>query len=675
MHSSDKCRALRSSIELTKRKHSLKVAVCALALALVAFLAGAGAQAAEEYTIEVNGRLLPAEDRLEYRDLTLFMPLDETVRDALDATISSVPCEGDCFIVTAYGVTVRFEAGSGEIVADGRSYNIGAAPYKVGDVYYVPAGAFFRAIDFETEWNPEDGLLRAGITLELPPAQERFSAIEGVAAPGEAAAPGQRREVDKSIAPPAIAGEPGFEVVDPYLAYTFENSIKILSKKVGGDKTLSRVEEKGDIYNQLNFRFVGLMANGYDFTGILRTNQTTETGTKRGEVKKLSLTWQKNDILMEAYDVQPRFSNYLLRNYPVQGLHYQRQNNLFKWNFVYGKTPKRIRDSKYARYVGGLRIEKNVSRRKEAYIGGAITDVRDTGSYMGDAKQKNFAGSIDGSIKLSDMAEFEGEIANSYSRFSGFDSNRGTAAKYVFNYRSRSVLSKTTYERTSSNFVSETAYYTRGRTEFATLFNKKFSPVTMFGIGLKHKKIRDRVSKIYPMSLDMQPLGDRDYFRLSLQRNFEKTSGSRNRILDTREIRVRDKMGTSRIDVEVGRQKNKVPGSQLAYRDTKSLNVRSVLTDRIGAKFNIKSEKWEKDRVSVTRRLGLTLDYEPEPWTELTLGFGRYYNNPRSARTHVRFTYHRLDIYNDAEWKAEYMFENYRDYNINTVNVSYSFFK
>ncbi len=646
-----------------------------MTLALIISLAAAGVRALEEYKIEVNGLDLPVEDRLEYRDLTLFMPLDESVRDALDATISRVPCDGDCFIVTAYGVQVRFMTGSGEIEADGRSYNVGAAPYKVGETYYVPAEAFFQAIDFETEWNPEENLLRAGITLDMRPVQERFSGIEGIATVEEALGGGRREDVTSQIAPPAIAGEPGFEIEEPFIAYTFENSVKMLSKKVSGDKTLSRVEEKGDIYNQLNFRFVGLMSNGYDFTGILRTNQTTDTGTNRGEVKKLSLSWKKNDIMLKAYDVQPKFSQYMLRNYPVQGLHYQRTNNMFKWDAVFGKTPKRIRDSKYARYVGGLRIEKNVSKRKNAFIGGTFTSVRDTGNYMGSAKQKNLVAGADGTIQLSDMARFRGEVANSYNEFTGLGSVRGTAAKYELNYKSRSATSKTTYERTSSNFYSETAYYTKGRTEIATLYNRKLSPKTMFGLGAKRKKIKDRVSKIYPMSLDISPWGTRDYFRMTLQRNYEKDSGSRNRILDTRELRVRDRMGGSRVDMKVGRQKNKVPGSQLAYKDSRSISVKSLLTDKVGAKFNMKSERWKKDRVSVTRRVGLTLDYEPAPWTEMTLGFGRYYNNPRSARTHVRFTYHKLDIYNDSEWKAEYMFENYRDYNINTVNVSYSFFK
>jgi len=636
------------------------------ALVLLAIAPAAASAAEGDYSIQINGTDLPVDEELQMRDLVLFMPLDESVRIALDAEITPVTCAGECFRVSSYGESVKYRVGSGEYESDGEKM-YGAEVFKELGVYYVPAEAFFTAIGFDTRWNEETGTLSVGYDVELPSAQDRLADLLNIKKPEEG------KPVEAEAAPAVELPE----AAETYLDYTFENTTRYEYIGVTGDASRSRTEEKNDVHDRFNLRYMGKLSSGYDFIGVFRSRMTSEDELNRGELKKLELNWKKNKVDYTLYDVQPKFGlRYIMRNYSFQGFSYNRTNNLFTIQATVGKSPKRLRRSRYARYINAFRLKKELSKEHATVLGATYSLVKDTGSPKpGVVKQENYVTGLDLQTRLGAPWSLNAEAAASHNSFRNLKSDKGTAFLYELSRSTVRSSMKATYQKTGAGFYSETSTFTRARTEAALLYNHKLGTYAMFGGGAKHKKIKDRTTKIYPLTFSCRPIGTRDNFNMKLYRNFEKTSGSRQQIIDTREVQLRDALGSNRMDLKVSRQKNKIPGRQLAYRDRKTLSVRSVLTDRLASRVDLKNERWKKDRVSVSRQARMKLEFEPKAWTEWAAEVSRYYNTPSSARTATSLSYHKLDIYNDSEWTFEFKFENYRDYNISSINLSYGFFR
>lgn len=650
-------------------KRSISLLLSALfAAALVLPCAAAGLES--EYKIFLNGVQLTTDEDLVMRNLLLFMPLDNSALSALGATLALTPCPGkECFSVTAMGKEISFTLEENPMSVEGRTFDAGAAPFREQGVIYLPAQIFFETLGMDAIWDEEKGILAVDTVFQQPSAINNLYDLYGLGQkPSEPTAPAPQETQETPQ-----AGQ--FGVTTPRMAYTYENQIKILSVRVGGDKARSRTEEKGDVYDIFNIRFLGTLDNGYEFQSVFRTSMTTNTENKRGEVKKLELSMNKNKISLQAYDIQPKFSRFVFRNYPLQGINYRREGKHFTLSGAAGKAMKRLKSSNYTRYIGGLRIERAYKTPRPLTLGAGFARVRDTGGYVDMKKLDNITYSVDLDADLKKPWNLKGEFAHSQIEFFRLNSSRnGNARTLVLTYTSKRVSWKTNYTRVGSDFYSETSYFSRGRGEFSSLYNKKINPRTTAGVGYRLKRIGGKETYIYPVNIRTQPFQNRKYLTFTALRNFEKTTSPYLRIQDAREIKVSDKIGTNRVDFNYERRKQKTDDKHI-YRNKYGLTVKSDLSDKLTSEFKYKKERWYHDRQSITRQTDLNLNYEVAPWAEIVLGWGRYYNTPKSARTTMRIGFQKLDITKDREFRVMYQFHNYQEYNINSIEMSYSFFK
>jgi hypothetical protein len=647
-----------------KRRSILTAAALAAAIALAAFSAGESrAQiSAPEPRIVVNGMALPTDEAPVVKSLTLFAPLDGSVLDALGATLALSPCgDRECLTLTAMGRDITFEIGGSLVTYAGKRVVADAAAFRDSGIVFVPAKALFEALGLNVNWDEASGVFTADVTIFSTPPSERLAAILQVAEPE-----------------PEPAAEE-FKTNVPFLAYTYENQTRILSAYVAGDKTLSFHDDKEEVYNNLNIRLVGLMKNGYDFAGVLRTSQTSDPALKQGELKRLELGFSKNKIKVSAYDVEPKFGRYMFRSYPIQGLDYRRVGNHFTLMGAVGKVSRQMRTSEYSRYVAGARVEKTVDAPRAlralqpVALGAGVVRARDTGSRPGVLKQDNIAVAVDAATQYRDW-KINADFAVSDNDFIGVYSSGSTARSIELDRTTKKSSWKTTHERTGSDFYSETSYFTRGRNETSTMYNTKIGSNAVGGAGVRIRNHAGRQTYIYPSSFKFSPLKSRNRMNVTVRRNFEKTIRDQMRIQDTREIRIVDKLGSSRVDASFERRKRKTT-TDLSFRQKHSVSVRTNINEKLSAETRTQRERWYLDRQSVTRQSDLSLNYEIAPWVELSTGIGRYYNTPANARSTFKLGFHKVDIINDWELRVQCQRQNYRDYDATSFELSYSFFK
>ncbi len=309
-------------------------------------------------TVIVNGVELPTDEEPMLRDLNVFLPLDRSVLSALGAVVGIAPCaEKECFTISAMGKEVSFVLGETKLTVQGRSYEAGAASFREQGILYVPATTLFEALDMKPFWDEKSATLTVTAVSEPSPGYEKLATVMRPTQPA----------VEKQPETTAAAtSTPQFQTPTPRMGYTYENQIRVLSIGVDGDKTQSSAEEKGDVYNNFSIRFLGTLKNGYEFQSSIRTTETTDTQGKRGELNKFELGWTKNKISVNAYDIQPKFSKYIFRSYPMQGVSYRREGNAVTLHGVFGKAMKRMRASNYARYLASLRVERTFNKPKES---------------------------------------------------------------------------------------------------------------------------------------------------------------------------------------------------------------------------------------------------------------------------------------------------------------------
>ncbi len=633
-------------------------ALLAAALLVVAAPRFVAAQQ-QDYKIVVNGVQLVTDADLMMQDLKLFVPLDSSVLGALGATIGIVPCPGkECFTVTAYGKQIAFTLGENTFSVGGRTFDTGAAPFRDQGFIYVPAFIFFKSLEMTPVWDEQNKTLTVTATVGENPNYEKVTSLFRTEPPEKPKAEKKKEE--------AASGGPA-------IGFTFENQVKALSIGVSGDKTQSRTEEKGEIYNYYNLRALGTLRNGYEFQGSLRTTETTDTENKRGEVNKLELNMTKNKISLGLYDIQPKFSKYVFRSYPFQGVSYKREGNKFNIYGTFGKAKKSLRSSNYARYLSGLQIETQGKKPRPVTVGVSVASARDTGGIIDAKKMNNLTLSTDINAELKKPWSVKTEFAEGVADITGADTARGQARSVELLYANKRVNWRTNFERISSDFYSETSYFSRGRTEFSSLYNKKYSKKLTLGGGYKQKQLGAQKTYTYPANLLLTPFAKRKT-SINLTRTFEKTIASYGKIRDTHEIKISDTLGDTRVNVTVNRRKQKT-ASELAFRNNYAITLLKPVAQKMDCELKVKRERWYHDRNSVTRQNDIRFSYEIAPWTELVVSAGRFYNTPESAFTSFRLGFQKMDIINDWEMRLSYEFQNYREYNARYMEASYSFYK
>ncbi len=602
----------------------------------------------------VDGELYRADEQPIVRNGILYIPLTYNLMDLLDAELETQVAGGKmrATVITAQAQLEYTEGETLYIARDQQRELVEPAIVFSGNMT-VPFESFFEDLDCTVVYgdNRIDVTTPTGLTQmeKLPGGKTKIEAQE------------------------EIISEEVEEVLKTVIGYTYENKLTYENVKVSGDESQSSMEPKSDFYNDFSIRFLGQIRNGYELQSSLRTRSTTDDDQKHGEVKTFFITMSKNKVKYSVYDLFPKITRYTFKNYRLQGVQYERTNNLFKYTIMMGKTPKKLRTSRYNRYVQGYRLENDVAG--DAMLGLGYVDVKDTGVLQGTNRLDNQVLSLNGKWKKTALS-LDAETALSKTKYN-YGQNINAKAKWAeFQCRVPDMKLKTSYERTGSEFVSETSFFTPGRREFSALLNRKIGRRVVVGGGYKSIVMRGEDRLVFPLQLNMIPLKQRSSFRLTAARNYDKTRGtSGTRFTDRRKLNLKDRIGTAKVRVDFDRKAQKNTAGVQDYRTMQRYRVDTPLTKKLSVNLQFRKERRTGAANPLNRFYKSKFSYEIGDWTEASVGLERYYNGTSNNRTALTTSYKQIDIYNDREMSIEYKFFNYRDYNNNQIRLMYSFLK
>ena len=454
--------------------------------------------------------------------------------------------------------------------------------------------------------------------------------------------------------------------------FTYENSIQFDNVTVSGNTTLSNLEPRTEFTNRFNLRAIAALNNGYEMNSTLRTTATTDDDFRHGEVTRFFSRFEKGKIALTVYDLFPKVSKYTLKNYHMQGVMYERENNLGKWSAMWGKTPKRNRESRYNRYVRALNAEHEIGGVR---LGAGYVRVRDTGALQDTDRLDNAVANL--MARYEDSAfKVAAEYARSDTRVFHEVADEGRANLLNVSWAKGTSNIIANYEHTGSEFVSETAFFTSGRREASLLINERLNKRTSVGLGAKDVRLLGESTLYLPAQLDASPFAARPKLKLSLRRNYERTrSSSGTRFSDRRRIDLSDRFGPSRLRVTLERRGEKDTDGERSYRTTQRYRLSTPMSEKIDANFQFRKEYRTGSTSPRNRFMQARFVYEFKEWHELILATERYYNDSDYNRVSINVGLRIVDIYNDREFSLDYTFINYSAHNDNVFGVKYSFFK
>ena len=341
---------------------------------------------------------------------------------------------------------------------------------------------------------------------------------------------------------------------------------------------------------------------------------------------------------------------------------------------VFGKAPKEMRDSDYARYVGGVRY----SLGSEGSIFGLnYAQTRDTGTELqGSEKVKNRVVSMDGESSFRGGWDLKWEYAFGNAWGWGIaNSKRGKARYLKANYKKKKTRLTLLYEGAGSDFVSETAYFTPDRTEFSALYQRKPNADLMYILGYKNRLHRGDRTYFYPTVLTLQPLKNRTGLRLTLEREFQRTIGRHSNIVDERTIQTSMNFKNLNTETYFSRRKNKDNDGAVLYRNTKNLRLRYPFSDKFNTIVQFTREMRQGSTSPLMRQFRTIINYELKAWTDLILSMERYYNATDSDNTKLSFGFRKVNVYDDWEVGCDFQFANYSDHNDKLLKLKYFFLR
>lgn len=643
-----------------------RIITCLAAIMLIA-QASAPAQETEEQAaastnasppaVYIDGEIFEAGEQPLVRNGILYIPLTYTLMDRLDAELETQLAGGRtrATVITAQA-QLEYTEDETLYLARGQQRELIEPALVFSGYMTVPFESFFENLDCTVVYGDNR------IDVITPTGLSEMDQL-----------PGGKTEIEQQEKPAEEPAAATAEQPKTQIGYTFENKLVYENIKVSGDETQSSMEPKSDFYNDFNIRFLGQIRNGYELQSALRTRSTTDDDQKHGEVKTFYITMKKNKVMYSIYDLFPKISKYTFKNYRMQGVQYERTNNLFKYSILIGKTPKSLRESRYNRYVQGYRLEKNVA--PSAVMGLGYVWVKDSGHPQATSRLDNQVLSLNGNWKKSAFT-LDSEAAVSKTKFNyGPDIN--AKAKWAeLQYRIPDTKLKASYERTGAEFVSETSFFTPGRREVSALLNQKLGRRVVLGGGYKSIVLRGEDRLVFPLQLNMIPFRQRSTFRITASRNYDKTRGAAGvRITDRRKLRLKDRIGTARVSFDYDRKAQKDNSGDEDYRTMQRYRVDTPIMEKLSTQLQFRKERRTGSSNPVIRFYKSKFSYEIGDWTEATIGLERYYNGTSNNRTAFSTSYRHIDIFNDREYSIEYKFFNYRDYNNNQIRLMYSFIK
>lgn len=609
---------------------------------------------------------------------TLFVRLTEDLGRSLPEPLSwetnaSPPMR---LTVREDGNTVILEERSRILRTSAGTIKLPAAPFRSGDALFVPIRSLFSTLGYEVYWGAREhriylskkAIVEQVTNAEIEGIMVRISKRETsrvvVSAP-----PSQIEHSTETLStpPPKVVNKSKFE-------FTYDNTIGFENTAVSGLSDQSNLVPRSIVTNQFNFRFQTQLENGYQLGGNIRTLGTSEDTENPGQLTKLSLTMEKEDASLTFYDMYPKFSYYLMKNYQVRGIQYNRTNNLFSLSFLHGESPKIAGDSEYSRYVSGFQIHR--SKTKDRDLGITFIRTKDTGAPLVSDQLDNQVLALNAAGKSGKKIRYFGEMALSRTETNGISPALSKARTFQAQYRDPTTICSMVYERNGQEFDTETAMTTSGRRELSVLVNRRLSARSMTGLGAKSVRLGDEETTSIPVIYTITPTTRRPKMKWTFQRNYEKARNYEGpRITDSRVMIFADQIGSVHFDFNNERRRLKEKDGAMQFRSMRRLRFDLPVQKKTEMSVQHKWERRSSGANPLTRFTQVQFVYELAEWAELSFGGARYYNATLNNRTSFNVGLRKMDIVNDTETNLAYEFYNYRDHNDNVIRVSYGLFR
>lgn len=604
------------------------------------------------------------------RSDVLFIPLEQAIASRLGADLKSDASTGVLVItLTRAQSTFVFTEGQTQFLADGAPGELPEAAFVQSGYLMAPARALFEAFGYSLDWFEETRVLRVTSAMSAPViAPGAFDTVFQI--PFAEPVP-SITSTTQATEPIDTAGKP--VEIAPF-EYTFDNTTAFENIAVSGASDQSNFLPTSAIRNMFNMRFRTGMNSGYSLNGTLRTLESSDPIENKGAVDKLALNLAKGSISLDLADFAPRFSYFALKNYQLRGARYTRDHKDYALTVLAGKSPKVLADSEYARMVQGFRI--NRSKQKKRDLGLSFVRTRDGGSLLSTDRVDNRVYTANAAGTMGKFTEMQAEFSMSETSLNGGSSARGNGLSLRGQFRNRQTLCTALFEKTGTQFVSETTYVTSGRRDMSTLCNKKLNDRTMLGGGYQAVRMGSDETRTVPLFFSVVPFKNRPRFKTSLRRNYERTfGGSTSRYLDVKSAGFSDEIGSVGLDLTLERRKQKETGGSVTFRNSYRYRLNTFLSKRTEVSLQVKRERRSRGSNQRTRFYSLRVDHELKPWNDLSFTATRYYNGTINNRTDFSLGFRKIDIVNDREFGVEYKYFNFRDHNDNVIRLNYSFFR
>lgn len=629
---------------------------------------------AQGVQLVINGVKVETQEPLwVWRGVT-YLPLEYSTLLQLNLQVEIFDGEtGRTLQVRTDGTTLAFTEERCEFTVNEVRLEAPGAPLVNTAVPAVPLRAFFDALGAKTVWAESEKKIYIALAVEKEEMEALPSGFFSTKGGGEqvVAAPKTPEPAVPAVEQPAAATETvAIDEAPPpekKFQYTYENTTGVDSADVSGDTDASYIEDETITHNLFQLRASDLLSNGYEMSATVRTVQTTDEERKSFEFEKMTFGFTKGAKIFELYDLYPKFSHYMMRSYRLQGVRYVRGAADSKTGFevVAGKSPKKARDSEYARYVTGANFRTTVG---DMLMRMNYVRADDTGTLRdGEPKVRNEVYSVEGSMPLLNKWKMIAEYAGG-----GTDGEGSGRARFVsMNYQAKKTRVEIKYERTGTGFQSETSFYPKARSEIAVTYQRKPTERITYAFGHKQRQYRGDRTFFYPVSLSVRPIKSRTGLKIDLWREFQRTVNGEYEGIDERGMRLVDRLGQLIMDLSFSRRKTKDYDGTL-YKTTRALKLRRPFSEKMYVSMDIFRERRQLSTTPLARSVFSRVEYEIAPWTDLVLGAGRFYNATSQNSEEYSVGFRKVNIFDDWEVGFDVKLKNYSDHNDLTMKARYT---
>lgn len=622
-------------------------------------------------SVFINNVLLPLDIPASMRNGEVFIPVTAEFALAMGGEFDlSIEGGKTSIRLNIMDRLIEFMEGSVDYTVDGSPMKAAEAPYLESEgVLMIPAKDLFAALDAAVEWNSSQMKLTVkkkieekDIKKELPP--QVFT--PATATVEVKAATGTTGMTDAEIEAMLAGGKK--------IQFTYDNTFSLDVDTVSGDKSKSYLSPKQIFQNKISLRVEGEAGHGYKLQGQFNPVANTDRFAKGGEMQKSFLSFTKGDQYLGLYDILPKFSNYELKNYRLQGAELKSASNGLSFNAVAGKSPKKYKDSEYARYVGAARVRRGNDKK---YFALNFTAARDTGNRRVADKLDNRVLSVSGAGVITKDWNWSGELARGETHylFRG-NSTRGTALLIQSKRIEKNGTIDFGWEATSADFVSRTSFFTQGKREITAIYNgAAVRKKVTIGTGAKTRLLKGSLTRIFPTSLSIKPLKRRKSLKIDLRQNYERTLGASHSLIDNRAYSVRDVIKNIDITVSRGRKKSRNNNNVTSFRDNFDYKVKFDASEKNQITLQYVKDKAQYAAIPMSRVFRVKIAREMGEWSDMSVGLERYYNGSSSDRYGYTVAYRALNIDKNTEITVETGLVNYRYHNENSLKLRYNIYK